>query len=140
MQIVSIWSRPICRALAGQLLPAREGFAYSFDALARIVGRFTEVIGLDRFAIYVFHYGAPTGFRLAIARPDQVTAIISQKRQCLCGGVERGWNPIQRYWQDPTDANRQALRDMLNPRIDPPWHMRAWRARSHARVARPAGR
>jgi len=96
------------------LLP-RARFAYSFDALARVVGRFTEVIGLDRFAIYVFDYGAPTGFRIALAHPERITGIVSQNGNAYEEGLSDGWNPIQRYWQEPNDANRQALREMLTP-------------------------
>jgi pimeloyl-ACP methyl ester carboxylesterase len=96
-------------------LPARSEFTYDFAALARVVGRFTEVIGLDRFAIYVFDYGAPTGFRLALAHPERVTAIISQNGNAYEEGLSEGWNPIERYWRDPSAENRQALRMLLTP-------------------------
>ena len=94
-------------------LPPRDAFTYSFDNIAKVVGRFVEVIGLDRYALYVFDYGAPTGFRLAMAQPDRVTAIISQNGNAYEEGLSDGWNPIQRYWREPTDENRQALREML---------------------------
>ena len=94
---------------------SRTSFAYSFDNLAKVVGRFTEVIGLDRFAIYIFDYGAPTGLRVALAHPERVTAIISQNGNAYEEGLSDGWNPIQRYWRDPSDANRQALRELLTP-------------------------
>ena len=93
----------------------RDSFTYSFDALARVIGRFTEVIGLHRYALYVFDYGAPTGFRLAMAHPERVTAIVSQNGNAYEEGLSTGWNPIQRYWREPTDANRQALRELLTP-------------------------
>jgi pimeloyl-ACP methyl ester carboxylesterase len=96
-------------------LPAREQFTYSFDNLAKVIGRFTEVIGLDRFALYIFDYGAPTGLRVAMAKPDRISAIISQNGNAYVEGLSDGWNPIQRYWRDPTDANRQALRELLTP-------------------------
>ncbi len=95
---------------------SRTSFAYSFDNLAKVVGRFTEAIGLDRFAIYIFDYGAPTGLRGALAHPERVTAIISQNGNAYEEGLSDGWNPIQRYWRDPSDANRQALRELLTPR------------------------
>jgi pimeloyl-ACP methyl ester carboxylesterase len=97
-------------------LPSREKFTYSFDNLARVIGRFTEVVGLKQFAIYIFDYGAPTGLRIAMAHPDRVTAIISQNGNAYEEGLSDGWNPIERYWRDPTDANRQALRDLLTPK------------------------
>jgi pimeloyl-ACP methyl ester carboxylesterase len=94
--------------------PARDAFAYTFKAIAGVIGRFTEVLGLAEFAIYVFDYGAPTGFRLALAHPDRVTAIISQNGNAYEEGLSEGWNPIRRYWEDATDANRQALRGFLS--------------------------
>ena len=97
-------------------LPPRERFTYSFEALAKTISRFTEVIGLRRFALYVFDYGAPTGFRLALAYPDRVTAIISQNGNAYEEGLSEGWNPIQRCWRDPSVTNRAALREMLTPR------------------------
>lgn len=95
--------------------PDRTTFAYTFDNLARIVDRFTEVVGLDRYAIYVFDYGAPVGFRLAAEHPDRITAIVSQNGNAYEEGLSDGWNPIQRYWQEPSDENRAALRALLAP-------------------------
>lgn len=94
-------------------LPPRDQFSYSFDSLAKVIGRFTEVLGLDRYALYVFDYGAPTGFRIAMAHPERVTAIISQNGNAYEEGLSDGWNPIQRYWREPNDSNRQALRALL---------------------------
>jgi pimeloyl-ACP methyl ester carboxylesterase len=96
-------------------LPSRERFAYTFDHLAAVIDRFTEVIGLARFAIYVFDYGAPTGFRLAVKHPERITAIISQNGNAYEEGLSEGWNPIRAYWRDPTAANRAALREFLKP-------------------------
>ena len=70
-----------------------------------MIGRFTEVIRLNRFALYIFDYGAPTGLRIALANPDRITGIISQNGNAYVEGLSDGWNPIQRYWRDPTDAN-----------------------------------
>ena len=95
--------------------PDRSQFRYTFENLATIIGAFTEVIGLRRFAIYVFDYGAPVGFRLALAHPDRITAIISQNGNAYGEGLSEAWNPIQRYWREPTAANRAALRDFLTP-------------------------
>jgi pimeloyl-ACP methyl ester carboxylesterase len=97
-------------------LPARDQFAYTFENLAKVIDRFTEIIGLDRFAIYIFDYGAPTGLRLALAHPERVTAIISQNGNAYEEGLSDGWNPIERYWRDPSDTNRQALRKALTPK------------------------
>ena len=96
-------------------MPAREKFSYSFDNIARVIERFTEVIGLDRYAVYVFDYGAPTGFRLATRHPERITAIISQNGNAYEEGLSEGWNPIRAYWQNPSPTNRKALRGFLTP-------------------------
>jgi len=77
------------------------GRGYSFDQIAGTIGRFTEIVGFDRYAIYVFDYGAPTGFRLAVNYPDRISAIISQNGNAYEEGLSEGWNPIRAYWQDP---------------------------------------
>jgi pimeloyl-ACP methyl ester carboxylesterase len=96
-------------------MPDRGAFAYTFDNVARVIDRFTEVLGLDRFAIYVFDYGAPTGFRLAAWHPERVTAIVSQNGNAYEEGLSDGWTPIRAYWEDPSAANRDALRAFLKP-------------------------
>jgi pimeloyl-ACP methyl ester carboxylesterase len=96
-------------------MPPREQFSYTFDAIARVIERFAEIIGLDRFAVYVFDYGAPTGFRLAVRHPERITAIISQNGNAYEEGLSDGWSPIKAYWQDPSPANRKALRAFLAP-------------------------
>lgn len=95
--------------------PDRKQFRYTFENLAKVIARFTEVIGLQRFAIYVFDYGAPVGLRLALAHPERVTAIVSQNGNAYEEGLSEGWNPIQKYWKQPTAENRAALRDFLKP-------------------------
>ena len=96
-------------------MPSREKFSYTFDNIAKVIDRFTEVIGLDRFAVYVFDYGAPTGFRLAVRHPERITAIISQNGNAYEEGLSEGWSPFRVYWQDPSQANRKALRAFLTP-------------------------
>jgi pimeloyl-ACP methyl ester carboxylesterase len=96
-------------------MPPREKFRYTFDTIAGVIDRFTEVIGFDRFAVYVFDYGAPTGFRLAIRHPERITAIITQNGNAYEEGLSEGWTPIKAYWQDPSQANRDALRAFLTP-------------------------
>jgi pimeloyl-ACP methyl ester carboxylesterase len=96
-------------------MPARSKFTYTFDHVADVIDRFTEVVGLERFAVYVFDYGAPTGFRIAVKHPDRITAIISQNGNAYEEGLSEGWNPIRAYWQEPSQANRDALRTFLAP-------------------------
>jgi pimeloyl-ACP methyl ester carboxylesterase len=95
--------------------PDRKQFRYTFDHLAKVIDGFTQAIGLDRYAIYVFDYGAPVGFRLALAHPERITAIISQNGNAYEEGLSQGWNPIQKYWKEPTAENRKALREFLTP-------------------------
>ena len=82
--------------------PDHKEFSYSFDNLAKVIGRFTETIGIDRYAIYIFDYGVPVGLRLALAHPERITAIISQNGNAYEEGLSQGWNPIQKYWKEPT--------------------------------------
>jgi pimeloyl-ACP methyl ester carboxylesterase len=95
--------------------PDRKNFKYTFDHLAKVMERFTEVINLTRYALYVFDYGAPVGFRLAVRHPERVTALISQNGNAYEEGLSDGWNPIQAYWKDPSPENRSALRAFLTP-------------------------
>ena len=95
--------------------PTRTDFTYTFDNLAEVMGAFTEAVGLTRYALYVFDYGAPVGFRLALAHPERITALISQNGNAYEDGLHDGWHPIQKYWAQPTTENREALRDLLTP-------------------------
>jgi pimeloyl-ACP methyl ester carboxylesterase len=95
--------------------PSRDKFVYTFENITKVIARFTEVIGLDKFAMYVFDYGAPVGFRLAVAHPERVTAIITQNGNTYLEGVSEAFAPVQAYWNDPSQANRDALRGFLAP-------------------------
>lgn len=95
--------------------PDRNRFKYSFEHLAEVIDRFTEVLKLNRYAIYVFDYGAPIGFRLALRHPERITAVISQNGNAYLEGLSEGWNPIQTYWKDPSAENRATLRAFLKP-------------------------
>jgi pimeloyl-ACP methyl ester carboxylesterase len=96
-------------------VPAERGYTYSFDNLAKTVGAFTEALHLSRYALYVFDYGAPTGFRLAMAHPERISAIVSQNGNAYVEGLGDAWAPIQRYWREPTAENREVLRGALDP-------------------------
>jgi pimeloyl-ACP methyl ester carboxylesterase len=95
--------------------PDRKSFRYTFEHLAQVIDGFTQAIGLERYAIYVFDYGAPVGLRLALAHPERITAIISQNGNAYEEGLSQGWSPIQKYWKEPTAENRAALRAFLKP-------------------------
>jgi pimeloyl-ACP methyl ester carboxylesterase len=91
----------------------KRKYTYSFDALAKTVQAFTDALGLKRYAIYVFDYGAPTGFRLAMGQPERVTAIISQNGNAYEEGLGDAWGPIRAYWSVPTSENREVIRQNI---------------------------
>lgn len=96
-------------------VPESRHYKYSFDALAQTILAFTDALRLNRYALYVFDYGAPTGFRLAMAHPERVAAIVSQNGNAYTEGLGDAWAPIQRYWREPTAENRETIRQMLSP-------------------------
>ncbi|WP_426076256.1 alpha/beta fold hydrolase [Janthinobacterium sp. PSPC3-1] len=85
-------------------------FEYTFDRLAAVIDAFTVAKGLDRYALYVFDYGAPVGWRLAVNHPEKITAIVSQNGNAYEEGLSEGWADMRRAWAEPTAANREALR------------------------------
>lgn len=104
--------------------PERGVFQYTFDALANVVEGFVEALGLDQFAIYVFDYGAPVGYRLASAHPERVTAVISQNGNAYLEGFSDEWGPWEAYWRDPTPENREACRESLSAAVIENWQYR----------------
>jgi len=94
-------------------VPEKREYRYSFEALARTLEAFTDALGLKRHAIYVFDYGAPTGFRLAMGHPERITAIISQNGNAYEEGLGDAWGPIRKYWSAPTAENREVLRQNI---------------------------
>lgn len=96
-------------------VPGGRHYRYSFDALGQTMLAFTDALNLKRYALYVFDYGAPTGFRLAMAHPERVTAIISQNGNAYEEGLGDAWAPIRRYWEQPTIENRETVRQALSP-------------------------
>lgn len=95
--------------------PERDRFTYGFDAFAGLIARFTEAVGLARYALYVMDYGAPVGFRLATAHPERVTALVVQNGNAYVEGLESFWDPIRAYWKTGGSAEREALRQFLTP-------------------------
>lgn len=87
----------------------------SFESITDTIERFTEIAGFDRFTVYVFDYGAPTGLRLAIRHPERITGIVSQNGNAYVEGLSEGWKPLRAYWENASPANREALRTMLTP-------------------------
>jgi pimeloyl-ACP methyl ester carboxylesterase len=93
-------------------VPDHKSFQYTFAHVAEVIGKFVEKLRLQKFAIYVFDYGAPTGFRLALKYPERITGIISQNGNAYVEGLSDAWGPVQAYWENPTQKNRDALRMM----------------------------
>lgn len=95
--------------------PPRENFAYTFENLANVMAQFTDKLGLTRYAVYVFDYGAPVGLRLALKNPERIAAIVTQNGNAYVEGVSEAFAPIKAYWDDPSAQNRNALRAFLLP-------------------------
>jgi pimeloyl-ACP methyl ester carboxylesterase len=95
--------------------PPRGTSDYSFDRLAQVIEGFTDALSLDRYALYIFDYGAPVGLRVAMRHPERVSAIISQNGNAYVEGFSDQWGPWEAYWRDGSDANREACRPSLSP-------------------------
>jgi pimeloyl-ACP methyl ester carboxylesterase len=95
-------------------VPEQRHYRYSFDALAETTLAFTDALQLKRYALYVFDYGAPVGFRVAMERPERITGILSQNGNAYEEGLGPAWAAVRRYWSEPTSENREAIRTVLN--------------------------
>lgn len=94
-------------------VPAERHYQYSFATLTNTLNAFVEQLGLKRYAMYVFDYGAPVGLRHALSHPEKISALITQNGNAYEEGLGDAWGPFQRYWREPNKANREALRDAL---------------------------
>ncbi len=106
---------PDLPGLGQSAMPPRNKFKYTFGNMTGVIDRFTEVLGFDRFVMYVFDYGAPVGFRIATSHPARFAGILSQYGTAIEEGLSDGWAPIRAYWSDPSKENREALRSFLAP-------------------------
>ena len=96
------------------VIPEERRYEYTFHSLAKTMLAFTDALHLTKYAMYIFDYGAPTGLRMAVERPERVTAIVSQNGNAYEEGLGDAWRPIQRYWREPTLEHRNAIRGVLN--------------------------
>jgi pimeloyl-ACP methyl ester carboxylesterase len=92
---------------------AERNYRYTFDSLAKSIEAFTDALALQRYALYIFDFGAPTGLRLAVSRPERVTAIFSQNGNAYEEGLGETWAPIKQYWNEETAENREMVRNLL---------------------------
>lgn len=106
------------------LAPERGVFPYTFDALAKVIEEFVDALGLDKFALYVFDYGAPVGYRVASSNPHRITAIISQNGNAYLEGFSDQWGPWEAYWREPNAENREACRGSLSAAVIENWQYR----------------
>ncbi|MDW9382387.1 alpha/beta fold hydrolase [Chryseobacterium sp. JV558] len=97
--------------------PDHQQFSYTFDNLAATMQAFVDQLGMKRFAVYIFDYGAPVGLRLAMNNPEKITGIVSQNGNAYEEGLSKEWNPIQKYWKDPSQANRLALKGFVSKEV-----------------------
>jgi pimeloyl-ACP methyl ester carboxylesterase len=94
--------------------PGADEFGYSFDALAELTAALLGQLGVDRYAIYVQDYGAPVGWRLALASPEAISAIITQNGNGYeAGFVKEFWEPVREYWRDQNPRTEAAVRQAL---------------------------
>ncbi|HEY1725720.1 MAG TPA: alpha/beta hydrolase [Steroidobacteraceae bacterium] len=103
------------------MAPARGKFAYSFDNLGKVISGFLDAMSIARCAMYVFDYGAPTGYRVALAKPERISAIVSQNGNAYLEGFSDAWGPWQTYWREPTPEHREACRESLSAKFIREW-------------------
>jgi pimeloyl-ACP methyl ester carboxylesterase len=101
--------------------PPRGSFSYTFDNLAEVVAGFVDALGLARFVLYIFDYGAPVGLRVALRHPERIAAIVTQNGNAYVEGFSDAWEPWRAYWRDPSPENREACRDSLTPETIREW-------------------
>jgi pimeloyl-ACP methyl ester carboxylesterase len=94
--------------------PAADKFDYTFDNLSNVVEKFTEKVGLKKYALYVQDYGAPIGYRLATRHPERVTGLIVQNGNAYEEGLDNDfWKPLKAYWKDKSDTTAAPLKGFL---------------------------
>ena len=97
-------------------MPSHNDFDYSFENLTNVVEALVDKLGLTKYSIYVMDYGAPIGYRLALRHPERVQALIVQNGNAYDEGLREFWDPIKKYWSDPTTENREAIRFLVDPK------------------------
>ncbi len=97
-------------------MPDHTKFKYTFENLTNVVEQFTQKLELEKFSMYVMDYGAPIGYRLALRVPQKIEGIIVQNGNAYDEGLLKFWDPIKAYWKEPAEANRNAIRFLVEPK------------------------
>jgi pimeloyl-ACP methyl ester carboxylesterase len=97
-------------------MPDRKDFAYTFENYAKLMDQVVDKLGIKRYSLYVMDYGAPVGYRLALMHPERVESLIIQNGNAYDEGLLEFWDPIKKYWNDPTPANRKAIHFLVEPK------------------------
>jgi pimeloyl-ACP methyl ester carboxylesterase len=93
--------------------PDQKDFTYTFENLTTVIEEFVETLGLNRYSIYLFDYGAPIGLRLALRHPERVQTLIAQNGNAYEEGLSDFWDPMRNYWNNPTQENRSAIHELV---------------------------
>jgi pimeloyl-ACP methyl ester carboxylesterase len=98
------------------VVPPERKYIYTFDALASTIEKFIDAIKIEKFALFIFDYGAPIGLRIAVSRPDAVSAIVSQNGNSYVEGLGETWGAMKKYWLTDSAEDREVIRNrVLNP-------------------------
>jgi len=90
-------------------MPDHKSFSYSFENLANLMYDFTLKVGVDKYIVYLMDYGAPIGLRMALKAPEKIAGLIVQNGNAYDEGLREFWNPMKKYWSNPTPENFAGL-------------------------------
>jgi pimeloyl-ACP methyl ester carboxylesterase len=95
-------------------VPAERNYQFTFASLSKTITAFVDALGLKQYILYVFDYGAPAGWDLALTYPERVAGIVSQNGNAYVEGLgEKSWAPLRAYWASPKQELREALRGRM---------------------------
>jgi len=94
--------------------PAPASFAYTFDHLAEVMTRFTEILGLARYSLFMQDYGGPVGFRMAMAHPERLDAMIIQNAVAHDSGLTKLWEARRAFWADRATHEATLRKNLLS--------------------------
>lgn len=95
--------------------PTPDDYRYTFAHIADTIDKFTELLGLKRFIVYLFDYGAPIGLMIAAKHPERIIGIFSQSGCAYEEGLSPAFAGIRKFWADPSPTNRDPLKHIFSP-------------------------